>query len=107
MILYLLHGYAYKITDQRGLYYATFTIKDWVDVFIRNEHRFIITNSLNHCIKEKGLEVYAWVLMTNHLHAILSSSKDDLSNIIRDFKKFTSTQIIEAIEQNGKESRSR
>ncbi len=34
-------------------------------------------------------------------------SKDELSNIIRDFKKFTSTQIIEAIEQNGKESRSR
>jgi len=100
-------GYAYKISDQHGLYYVTFTIKDWVDIFTRNEYRFTVTNSLNHCIKEKGLEVYAWVLMTNHLHAILSSSKDDLSNIIRDFKKFTSTQIIEAIEQNGKESKSR
>jgi len=88
-------GYAYKITRQQGLYYITFTIKDWVDVFTRNEYRFIITNSLNYCIKEKGLEVYAWVLMTNHFHAILSSSKDNLSNIIRDFKKFTSAQIIE------------
>jgi putative transposase len=47
--------------------------------------------------------VYSWVLMTNHLHAILSSSKDDLSNIIRDFKKFTSTQIIEAIGRNRKQ----
>jgi putative transposase len=45
--------------------------------------------------------------MTNHFHAILSSSRDNLSNIIHDFKKFTSTQIIEAIEQNGNESRSR
>ena len=60
-------GYAYKITNQQGLYYVTFTVKDWVDVFTRNEYRFIITNSLNYCIKQKGLEVYAWVLMTNHL----------------------------------------
>jgi putative transposase len=45
--------------------------------------------------------------MTNHLHAIVSSSKNNLSDIIRDFKKFTSSQIIEAIEQNGKESRSK
>ncbi len=100
-------GYAYKITDQQGLYFVTFTVKDWIDVFTRNEYRFIITDSLNFCIKEKGLEVYAWVLMTNHLHAILSSSKNELSAIIRDFKKFTSNKIIEAIEQSGKESRSR
>ena len=100
-------GYAYKITDQKGLYYVTCTVKDWIDIFTRNEYRLIITDSLNYCIKEKGLEVYAWVLMTNHLHAIVSSSKDDLSDIIRDFKKFTSTKVIEAIEQNGKESRSR
>jgi len=72
-------GYAYKITDQQGLYYVTFTGKDWVDIFTRNEYSFIITHSLNCGIKQKGLEVYAWVLMTNYLHAILSSSKDDLS----------------------------
>lgn len=100
-------GYAYKITNQQGLYYLTFTVKDWIDIFTRNEYRSIITNSLNFCIKEKGLEVYAWVLMSNHLHTILSSSKNDLSSIIRDFKKFTSTQIIDAIEQNEKESRKR
>lgn len=100
-------GYGYTISNQQGLYFNTFTLKDRADVFTRNEYRIIITDSLNYCIKEKGLEVYAWVLMTNHLHAIVSSSKEDLSGIIRDFKKFTSTKIIEAIEQNAQESRSR
>ena len=64
-------------------------------------------DSLNHCITHKGLEVYAWVIMTNHLHLIISSNKEDLSDIIRDFKKFTSKKLVEAIEQNKSESRSR
>ena len=100
-------GYAYKITDQQGLYFFTLTTKDWIDIFTRNDYRKIITDSLEHCIKEKGLEIYAWVLMSNHLHMIASSKKDDLSGILRDFKKYTSTKIIEAIDSNLKESRKR
>ena len=101
---FLLMGYAY-ITDQQGLYFFTLTTKDWVDTFTRNDYRKIITDSLEHCIREKGLEIYAWVLMSNHLHMITASSKEDLSGILRDFKKYTSTKIIEAIDSNAKESR--
>ncbi len=64
-----------------------------------------VVDSLNFCIDKKGLEVYAWVIMTNHIHLIISSSREDLSAIIRDFKKFTATKLVEAIEQNGSESR--
>ena len=100
-------GYAYKITDQQGLYFFTLTVKDWIDIFTRNEYRKIVTDSLSYCTKEKGLEIYAWVLMSNHLHIIASSSKEDLSGILRDFKKFTASKIIEAINDNTKESRKR
>jgi len=61
-------GDRYKITDQNGLYYLTFTIIDWVDVFTRKEHQFVIVDSLNYCIQEKGLVVYAYVIMSNHIH---------------------------------------
>lgn len=101
----LIIGYAYKITEQKGLYFVTFTVKDWIDIFTRNEYRQILVYSLNFCIEKKGLEVYAWVIMSNHLHLIISSSKENLSDVIRDFKKFTSTKLVEAIEQNSGESR--
>jgi hypothetical protein len=43
--------------------------------------------------------------MSNHVHFILSAINHDLSDILRDFKKFTSKQITEAIENNRQESR--
>ena len=45
--------------------------------------------------------------MSNHIHLIVSSSKERLSDIIRDFKKYTAAKIIEAIKNNPQESRKR
>jgi REP element-mobilizing transposase RayT len=95
---------AYRIKDQFTAYFITLTIIDWVDVFTRKEYKDIVIDSLNYCIQHKGLQVYEFVIMSNHLHLILSSSKEPLSGIIRDFKKFTAKRIIEAI-QNINESR--
>lgn len=44
------------------------------------------------------MRVYAYVIMTNHLHLILHSLTATLSDTIRDFKKFTARKIIETIE---------
>jgi putative transposase len=44
--------------------------------------------------------------MTNHVHLIISSNgSQPLEATIRDLKKFSSRQIIQAIEQNSQESR--
>ena len=43
--------------------------------------------------------------MSNHLHLIVAAKENNLSDILRDFKKFTSKQIIKAIQNNGQESR--
>jgi REP element-mobilizing transposase RayT len=97
----------YTIKNQQGQYFITCTVNQWVDVFTRNEYKEILLDSLRHCQKEKGLNIYAWVLMSNHIHLIVSSRQGNLSDIIRDFKKFTSTKIVEAIGANTKESRKR
>tara|TARA_R110002072_G_scaffold196879_2_gene354222 strand:- start:33 stop:542 length:510 start_codon:yes stop_codon:yes gene_type:complete len=98
---------AYKFNDPDGIYFVTFTVVEWVDVFTRAEYKSIVLESLQFCQKEKGLEIYAWVIMSNHLHLIISRAENGqrLSDIVRDFKKFTSSKIIEAIEQNKYESR--
>jgi len=93
----------YQIKEQDGLYYLTLQIVDWVDIFTRPVYRDIVIDSIQYCIKQKGLQVFAYVIMSNHLHLIAhssssSSSSGELSNTMRDFKKYTSKKIIETIE---------
>lgn len=96
----------YKVHDQELPHYVTLTVIDWVDVFTRNEYKDILLQSIRYCQKEKGLIVHAWVLKTNHIHMIISRSRDQyLELILRDMKKFTSSKITCAIENNPTESR--
>jgi putative transposase len=96
----------YKVLDQTRPYYVTFATEGWVDVFTRANYRDIVLDSLRHCQKEKGLIIYAWCLMTNHLHMIVGTKGEfKIEDIIRDFKKYTSVHICRAIEENSFESR--
>lgn len=74
-------------------------------MFTRNIYVDILLGSLRFCQKEKGLEIYAWVVMSNHIHLIISSKTGKLSDTIRDLKKFTASKIVKAIAENEKESR--
>ena len=98
-------GFAYQIKDQSAIHFVTFTVHQWADVFTRSAYVDILIESLQFCQHEKGLEIYAWVIMNNHCHLIISAKNNNLSDIIRDFKKFTSKSIYRAIEENPKESR--
>lgn len=92
-------GVKNKITKGYS-YFLTFTVVDWVDVFTRPAYRHIILDSLEYCQKSKGLKIYAWCLMSNHLHLIAASDENfNLSDTIRDFKKFTSKAITTAISE--------
>ena len=80
------------------IYFLTFTVVDWVDIFTRPVYKHIIVESLEYCQIKKGMIIYAWCLMSNHIHLIAGAKEDNhLSNIIRDFKKFTSKKIIRTI----------
>jgi REP element-mobilizing transposase RayT len=45
--------------------------------------------------------------MSNHIHLLLQSKNNNLSDVLRDFKKFTSQRITDAIANNERESRKR
>lgn len=96
----------YKIRDQNGLHFITFAVVEWVDVFTRFEYSEVVIDSLNFCQEKKGLELYCWCLMTNHFHMICRAKEGyNLSDILRDFKKYTSYEITRKIEENRQESR--
>jgi len=91
----------------KELYFTTTTVIDWMDVFTRPVYKHIVVDSLKYCQQNKGLDIYAWVLMTNHLHMIVGVRNDDIAigDIFRDFKKFTSKAITKAMLENQQESR--
>ena len=88
----------YKVANIRSVHFVTITIIDWVDLLTRPTYKHIIMDSLKYCQQNKGLKIYAYVIMTSHLHFIVSSKEGfTIPETIRDFKKFTSKKLIEAI----------
>ena len=98
-------GTAYQIHDQNALYFLTFQVVGWADVFSRRIYRDIVLDSFDFCRKNKGFELFAYVIMTNHIHVIMRSRNGKLSDLVRDFKKYTSKHILKEINYNPKESR--
>ena len=94
----------YIIRDQSKPHFITATVVDWVDVFSRKNYKDCIIESLDFCIKNKGMILFGFVIMSNHIHLIIQSEESKLSDLIRDFKKFTAKTILNKIE-NGPESR--
>ena len=95
----------YKIRNQFGLHFMTFTVVGWIDLFSLKLYRDIFIKNMQYCRKEKNLKVRAYVIMTNHVHVIWQSSSGKLSDTLRDFKSYCTKQFIEVM-SNEKESRS-
>ena len=95
----------YKIRNKEGVHFVTFAVVEWIDVFTRKEYKDIVVDSLRYCQQEKGLLLHCWCLMSNHIHLVLSAQDNNASDILRDFKKFTSRQLVDGIKMNVQESR--
>ena len=87
------------------MYYVSFAVVAWVDVFTRKDYRDTVIESLQYCQKEKGLVIYGWCIMSNHVHLIISAKENNVSDVLADFKKFTSKKITKTIEDHLGESR--
>jgi REP element-mobilizing transposase RayT len=95
----------YKFYNPEGIYFVSFATIYWIDVFIRNTYKNVFLESLYYCQKNKGLKVHAWVIMTSHVHMIISSTCNKLEDIMRDMKSYTSGKIRNEIIINPQESR--
>lgn len=97
----------YKIQDQYGTYFITLTVVGWVDLFMRKECKEIFVSSMKYCQSHKGLVIHAYVIMSSHIHMIVTAAETSmsLSNIVRDMKTFTAKELLKWIFNGGKESR--
>jgi len=96
----------YKFHNPEGVYFVSFAVIEWLDVFTRTEYKNIIIDSLHYCQKEKGMEIFAWCIMTSHVHLVFRSTNNQKPELLLgDFKRYTSNAIVESIINNPKESR--
>lgn len=95
----------YKFTNNDKMYFVSFAVINWIDLFIRNEYKEIVVKSLAHCQKKKGLELFGWCIMTSHVHLLMGSNKNPMQDILRDLKRHTSEELHKSIKKNNVESR--
>lgn len=86
-------------------FFITFPVVGWIDVFTRNDYCEEFIRNLEYCRKNKGLKVYAYCIMSNHIHLIAAHDDGKLPDVIRDLKSYTAKRIIELISNNLQESR--
>ena len=95
----------YKFRDESKRYFVTFAVVYWIDIFTRREYKDSLLNTLRYCQLNKGLELYAYCIMPNHVHMSIGSNKAPLANIMRDLKGFSAKQLIKQIQNHPHERR--
>jgi REP element-mobilizing transposase RayT len=96
----------YKFHDSQGLYFVSFAVVNWIDVFTRNEYKEILLNAIRFAMEQKSMRVFAWCIMTNHVHLIFDVSEPNKPELVLgDIKRYSSRKLTEAIENNPQESR--
>ena len=92
-------------TFEGKTYFITFSTVEWIDVFTRIAYFELMATSIRHCQQHKGLLLYCYCIMTNHIHMIASRTEGTLSDLLRDMKSFTAKEMIRTIRNNMKESK--
>jgi putative transposase len=86
----------YRIHSEAAVYFVTYSVVDWLPVFVSESACRIVTESLGFCHREKGLRVNAYVIMPTHLHAIFFDKDFDCPRLqasLADFRKFTGRSL--------------
>ncbi|MFH0867581.1 MAG: transposase [Bacteroidota bacterium] len=89
----------YKTADKDKAYFVTFTVIEWLKVLHDDSTKMIIVDSIKYYQQHRGLILYAYCIMPNHVHLIAQSNgKEVLSAVLRDLKKYSSKAIIKKTE---------
>jgi len=85
----------YGIDDPRAAHFFTCTIVNWLTVFTRPATVDIVLDSFRFLQSERGLNIYGYVILENHLHMIAAS--DDIGRDVKNFKSYTAKQIVKCL----------
>ena len=90
----------YRVGQVGQAHFVTSTIVDWLPVFTTDAACDILVDALTYCQAQKGLQIYAWVILDNHFHAIVAAQ--ELSRVMAAVKRHTARRIVEEAEARGR-----
>lgn len=61
----------YKFYNSEGLYFVSYAVVYWIDIFVREEYCNIFIDTLKYYQLEDRLELYAYYIMPSHIHLII------------------------------------
>ncbi len=83
----------YVITEVDQPHFMTCTVMEWLPIFTRPEVVKILLDCWQYQRDHKGLKLYGYVVLENHLHFIAQAP--NLAKCVQEFKSFTARQIID------------
>jgi REP element-mobilizing transposase RayT len=86
-----------SIDQNQGVYFVTPTVWNWYYLSGRHHRWEILADSLRYCQQHKGLGIFAYVFMLNHVHLIVQSP--NMAGFLRDFKRYTAQALLENIQR--------
>ncbi len=86
-------------------YFVTMTVVNWIDLFTRREYKDFLVENLHWCRINKGMEIFSYVIMTNHVHLVARTTEEPLNKVLGHFKTYTSKKLVEMLKEHPKESR--
>jgi putative transposase len=92
----------YRITDESAVYFVTFSVVEWLPIFVSEPACSVVTKSLRFCNDHKSLRINAYVIMPTHFHAILFDQNGDskrLQKSISEFRRFTGHELCNLIDE--------
>jgi putative transposase len=95
----------YKFHNPNGAYFISFATVNWLNLFTHDIYFSVLADSIDYCREKKGMELFCYCFMPNHVHFIFRSKNGDPSGLIRDYKGFTSKKLLKTIQENPSENR--
>jgi REP element-mobilizing transposase RayT len=94
---------SYRVfNDKHYAYFVTWTLVDCLPLFAQPAYRQIALDSLNYLRTNKRTQLNAFVVMPSHIHAVhWPDDGINLSDVTRDFKRFTSREISREARRQG------
>jgi putative transposase len=89
----------YRIHEPEAAHFLTCTIIDWIPVFTRPDTAQIILDSLAFLQRERGLRLYGYVILENHIHWIAQA--ENLAKEVHSFKSYTAKMLVRYFEAQG------
>ncbi len=88
----------YQYADPAQPHFLTCTVVEWLPVFTRQEAVQILFESWRYLQDNQGLQLYGFVILENHLHAVAQA--ENLLSTWSRFKSYTARRTIDLLKEH-------